>query len=104
MVSFTSLAEEILVSARQLDEHLASKDLAPSSFDQDTLVGLPNDIEAARDNVINTAQTLKQLALGAGGRVMEIAFTVRFQNSHSRIVVIAKNIQVDRTPLPPCHP
>ncbi|KAL8980683.1 MAG: hypothetical protein Q9205_004301 [Flavoplaca limonia] len=66
MVSFTSLAEEILVSARQLDEHLASKDLVPSSFDQDTLVGLPKGIEAARDNVINTTQTLKQLALGAG--------------------------------------
>ncbi|KAL9613198.1 MAG: hypothetical protein Q9204_008913, partial [Flavoplaca sp. TL-2023a] len=75
MVSFTSLAEEILVSARQLDEHLASKDLAPSSFDQDTLVGLPKGIEAARDNVINITQTLKQLALGAGGRAMEIAFT-----------------------------
>lgn len=95
MVSFTSLAEEILVSARQLDEHLASKDLAPSSFDQDTLVGLPNDIEAARDNVINTTQTLKQLALGPGGRAMEIAFTVRFYSSHCRIVVTAKDIQVD---------
>ncbi|KAL8671047.1 MAG: hypothetical protein Q9168_004440 [Polycauliona sp. 1 TL-2023] len=74
MVSFTSLAEEILVSAKRLDEHLASKDLPPSSFDQDTLVDLPDDVAAARNNVINTSQTLKQLAYGAVGRAMEIAF------------------------------
>ncbi|KAL8849901.1 MAG: hypothetical protein Q9221_005167 [Calogaya cf. arnoldii] len=74
MVSFTSLAEEILVSARRLDEHLASNNLPASTFDQDTLVDLPNDVEAALANLINTTQTLKQLALGGAGRAMEIAF------------------------------
>ncbi|KAL8734016.1 MAG: hypothetical protein Q9166_001777 [cf. Caloplaca sp. 2 TL-2023] len=73
MVSFTSLAEEILVSARRLDEHLASKKLL-SSFDEDTLVDLPSDVEESRDDLINKTQTLKQLAQGGVGRVMEIAF------------------------------
>ncbi|CAO1606194.1 MAG: hypothetical protein LQ349_002790 [Xanthoria aureola] len=75
MVSFTSLAEEILVSARRLDEHLASNNLPSSSFDHDTLVDLPNNVEVARDNLINTTQTLKQLAQGGVGRAMEIAFS-----------------------------
>ncbi|KAI4277153.1 MAG: hypothetical protein L6R38_005497 [Xanthoria sp. 2 TBL-2021] len=75
MGSFTSLAEEILVSARRLDEHLASNNLPSASFDQDTLVDLPNDVEAARDNLVNTTQTLKQLAQGGVGRAMEIAFS-----------------------------
>ncbi|KAI4222618.1 MAG: hypothetical protein L6R36_006006 [Xanthoria steineri] len=75
MVSFTSLAEEILVSARRLDEHLASNNLPSSSFDHDTLVDLPHNIEVARDNLINTTQTLKQLAQGGVGRAMEIAFS-----------------------------
>lgn len=79
MGSFTSLAEEILVSARRLDEHLASNNLPSASFDQDTLVDLPNDVEAARDNLVNTTQTLKQLAQGGVGRAMEIAFSVRYQ-------------------------
>ncbi|KAL8772303.1 MAG: hypothetical protein Q9209_002515 [Squamulea sp. 1 TL-2023] len=75
MVSFTSLAEEILISARRLDEHLASNDLPSPTFDLDTLVDLPDDVEAARDNLINTTQTLKQLAQGGVGRTMEIAFS-----------------------------
>lgn len=79
MVSFTSLAEEILVSARRLDEHLASNNLPSSSFDHDMLVDLPHNIEVARDNLINTTQTLKQLAQGGVGRAMEIAFSVRPQ-------------------------
>lgn len=103
MVSFTSLAEEILVSARRLDEHLASKDIPPASFDQDTLVDLPHDVGAARDHLINTTQTLKRLAQGAGGRAMEIAFSVRIQISHCWVTVIAENTEVDRTSLPPCH-
>lgn len=79
MVSFTSLAEDILASAKRLDEHLASKGLPPSSFDNDTLADLPNDVEATRNSLIDTTHALKQLAQGPHGSTMEILFSVSFQ-------------------------
>ncbi|KAL8946577.1 MAG: hypothetical protein Q9222_007050, partial [Ikaeria aurantiellina] len=75
MPSFTSLAEEALASARQLDEYLASKNLPPSSFETDTLTDLPPDLEIVRTNLIDTSQTLKQLAQGEVGRTVEILFS-----------------------------
>ncbi|KAL8838358.1 MAG: hypothetical protein Q9170_002165 [Blastenia crenularia] len=74
MVPLTSLAEDILASAKQLDKHLASKGLPSSSFDNDTLVDLPEDVEEVRNSLIDTTNTLKQLAQGHVAVPMEIGF------------------------------
>ena len=79
MVSFTSLAEEILASAKQLDEHLASKGIDGSSFDNDTLIDLPDDIEDIRNGLIDDTQTLKQLAQGHVAAPMEMVLGVSRQ-------------------------
>ncbi|KAL8894384.1 MAG: hypothetical protein Q9207_008508, partial [Kuettlingeria erythrocarpa] len=76
MSTFTSLAEDILTSAKRLDAHLASQGRPPSSFDEDTLGGdLPPDMEATRNHLIDTTQTLKQLAQGPHDSTMETLFS-----------------------------
>lgn len=77
MVTLTSMAEEILVYARQIDDHLASKGLPSPSFDHDTLESLPDHIALARDHLVDTTQSLKQLSQGGIGRATEIAMGVR---------------------------
>ncbi|KAL9600846.1 MAG: hypothetical protein Q9219_002888 [cf. Caloplaca sp. 3 TL-2023] len=74
MVSFTSLAEDILASAKRLDEHLASNGLPSTSFDKDTLVNLPDDLEAVRNSIIDNSNTMKLLAQGPVAVPMEISF------------------------------
>ncbi|KAL8749667.1 MAG: hypothetical protein Q9184_006719 [Pyrenodesmia sp. 2 TL-2023] len=75
MPSFTSLAEDILAAAKRLDEHLASQGKPASSFDQDTLEDLPPNMEATRSRLINTTQTLKQLAQGPHDATLETMFS-----------------------------
>ena len=64
MPTLTSLAEEILTNAKRLDEHLYSQLQASPSFDHDALVNLSPQLERARDAIINSAHTLKQLTQG----------------------------------------
>ena len=73
----TQLAEEILVSARRVDAYNAHRNLAPTSFENDTMWGLPPDVEAARKTIIDSTQTLKWLALGPVGLFKEILCSVR---------------------------
>ncbi|KAI4186600.1 MAG: hypothetical protein LQ346_005645, partial [Caloplaca aetnensis] len=75
MTTFTSLAEDILKSAKLLDAHLASQGRPPSSFDEDTLGDLPPDMEATRNHLIDTTQNLKQLAQGPHDATMETLFS-----------------------------
>lgn len=82
MPSFTSLAEDILTAAKRLDEHLASQGKTMCSFDEDTLEDLPHDMEATRSRLINTTQTLKQLAQGPHGATMESMFSASLSFHH----------------------
>lgn len=76
MPSFTSLAEEILKNAKQLDEHLASQQRPSPSFDHDALVDLSPQLESTRDALIDSTHTLKQLAQGPTRATVEIMFSV----------------------------
>ena len=76
MGPLTSLAEEILENAKRLDQHLSSSNLEPASFDNDSLVAVPPELEATRKALINATQTLKQLSQGPVGLSMDIIFNV----------------------------
>ncbi|MCJ1470776.1 hypothetical protein MMC07_009423 [Pseudocyphellaria aurata] len=75
MPSFTEIAESILADAKRLDAHISSKGLPPSSFERDTLDDLPGDLQKCRDALVDSTQTLKQLALGPTGVVLEVLFS-----------------------------
>ena len=77
MSSFTEYAEELLVCAKELDQYLATEKLPPPSFDHDVLTELPPDLKKTLKTVINTSNTLKQLAQGSVGIAAEILFSVR---------------------------
>ncbi|KAI1656461.1 putative O-methyltransferase [Daldinia decipiens] len=72
--SFTELALEILDLALKLDSQLASQGRKQTTFEFDTLRGLPVEINATREEFINKTQTAKRLALGAGGILRELVF------------------------------
>lgn len=76
MSSLTEIAESILANAKRLDAYTASKGLPWSSFDHDSLHHLSDDLERCRDALVDSAQSLKQLALGPMGLCGEIAFSV----------------------------
>ncbi|KAL8785484.1 MAG: hypothetical protein Q9195_008627 [Heterodermia aff. obscurata] len=73
MASLTSLAEEALAQAKKLDAYCLSEGRSLTSFDSDTLNDLPPDLSAARDALIDSSHTLKQLALRPLGLLAEIA-------------------------------
>jgi hypothetical protein len=60
----TQLAEQLLEQAKALDAHNAANGLPPASFDNETFVELPLEVETQRRAVINMAQDLKRLAQG----------------------------------------
>ncbi|MCJ1456321.1 hypothetical protein MMC28_006682 [Mycoblastus sanguinarius] len=72
MPSLTSLAEEALVQAKKLDEHLLSQGRQHTSFEHDTLIELPPDLVEAQEALVNSAHTLKRLALRPEGVLAEI--------------------------------
>ena len=78
MPSLTSLAEEILANAKRLDEHLASQQQPSPSFDHDVLGNLSPQLEAARDTLIDSTHTLKQLAQGSMRATVDIMLNVGF--------------------------
>lgn len=81
MPSLTSLAEEILTNAKKLDEHLTSQNQPSPSFDHDVLINLPPQLESARDALIDSTHTLKQLTQGPVRATIEIIFNVRVHRS-----------------------
>lgn len=76
MPSLTEIAESILANARRLDAYTASKGLPSSSFERSTLDDLPVDLEQCRNALIDSTQSLKQLALGPMGLCVEVSFSV----------------------------
>ena len=85
MPSLTQLAEEVLANAKRLDAYTTSKNLPPVSFDDDCLVDLPADVDAARKSLIDSTQTLRRLALGPVGTNIDIAYSVRFPHPYPTI-------------------
>ncbi|KAM3074300.1 hypothetical protein ACMFMF_006316 [Clarireedia jacksonii] len=63
------------VYATALDEHLLSSGRPQTSFDEDTMDNLPPEMEEIRNNLIDTAHTIKYLALGPRGILSDILFS-----------------------------
>ena len=74
--SLTSIAEEALAAAKALDAYVTEHNLPFPSIEEDTLSGLPLKLKETRNVLVNSGQLLKQLALGAQGRLSESMFTV----------------------------
>ncbi|KAL9092895.1 MAG: hypothetical protein Q9165_004313 [Trypethelium subeluteriae] len=72
MPLFTDLVKQMLGPAEALDLYLLSADLPPTSFENDTLLDLPSELEQARDSLVDVAQTTKRLAQGSRGTLREI--------------------------------
>ena len=81
MPSLTSLAEEILINAKRLDEHLAAQRQPSPSFDHDAWIDLPPQLESARDALIDSTHTLKQLAQGPVRATTDIFMSVGSRGS-----------------------
>lgn len=77
----TSLAEEILINAKRLDEHLAAQKQPPPSFDHDAWIDLPSQLESDRDALIDSTHTLKQLAQGPVRATTDILMSVGSRGS-----------------------
>lgn len=76
MSTLTEIAEGILANAKRLDAFTSSQGLPSPSFECDTLQNLPPDLEQTRNDLVNSTQKLKRLALGPVGVVYEILFSV----------------------------
>lgn len=76
MPSLTKIAEGILADAKRIDAYTASKGLPDASFETETLIDLPDDLEDCRKSLVNSTQELKQLAQGPVGLLLELLFTV----------------------------
>ena len=84
MPSLTSLAEEILINAKRLDEHLAAQKQPSPSFDHDDVwINLSPQLEAARDALIDSTHTLKQLTQGPVRATADILLNVKPVNPKS---------------------
>jgi len=81
MPSLTSLAEDILANAKRLDTHLASQNQSSPSFDHDAFVDLPPQLESARDALVDSTHTLKQLSQGPVRATIDIIFSVRSRDT-----------------------
>ena len=75
MASLTTLAEEALEHAKKLDAYLESQGMPFTSFKQDSLASLPSNLLHHRQGLINTAQTLKQLAQGPSDLLDEMVWS-----------------------------
>ena len=77
MPSLTSLAEQVLAQAKQLDKYLESKNLPPPSFDQDVFDDLPAELQNVRSSLASVSNDLKSLTRGPVSSTSDIAFSVR---------------------------
>ena len=77
MPSFTSLAEEILLHAKALDEHISTRGIRFPSFDHDILTDLPPELASTRNALLDSTHEMKQLAQGPIGTTCDVLFNVR---------------------------
>ncbi|KAI9931189.1 hypothetical protein ASPWEDRAFT_34287 [Aspergillus wentii DTO 134E9] len=68
----TLLAEELLENCKALDAYNEANGRKPASFDYDTFVDLPLDVENRRMEVVDQAQDLKRLAQGSTDLFVEL--------------------------------
>jgi len=80
MPSLTEIAEGILAGAKRLDGYTSSKGLPFTSFANNTLSDLPDDIEDCRKALVDSTQEFKQLVHGPVGLLMEVLFLVSMRS------------------------
>ena len=76
MSLLTEIAEEILANSKRIDAFRTLNSTLPTSFGDESLTGLPADLESARLELIDSTQMLKRLALGPKGAFMGILYSV----------------------------
>ena len=72
----TTLAEELLEHARALDAYNEANGFEHVSFQHESFVDVPGEIEERRKKVINLAQDVKRLAQGPRDLLFETLNTV----------------------------
>lgn len=75
--SLTRLAEQLLEKAKVLDAYNQSNGLDPVSFERESFVDAPLDVEDTRKAAIDLAQDVKRLAQGPRDLLFESLNTVR---------------------------
>lgn len=73
----TSLAEKLLEKAKALDAYNERNSLSPASFESESFVDPPLDIEEIRRAAIDLAQDVKRLAQGPRDLILETLNLVR---------------------------
>lgn len=81
MPSLTSLAEELLAQAKQIDAYLETKQLPSPSFENDPLDELPGEMQALRYRIFNTSQQFTHLVRGPVMATSDICFSVSMPQS-----------------------
>ena len=82
MPSLTSIAEEVLAKARDIDRYLDLNGLAARSYNNDILADLPGDLQNVRYSLANSSNELKKLAQGPE--------TFKFRNKALNNYIFAK--------------
>ena len=70
------MAETILAQAKKLDAHLESNKIPYSSFEEDTLDQLPDELQDDRWALANSSNELKKLSRGAAMGTIDLALNV----------------------------
>lgn len=81
-MSLSDIAEDILACASKIDRHANLAGRSPTSFLEDTLGQLPEDVEQARKTLVDKTQELRQLALGPVGLCLDVLFSVRQRHTN----------------------
>lgn len=76
MPTLTSMAEDLLAKAKQIDSYLESQNLPSPSYRHDVFEALPAELQKTRASLVNDSNELKNLARGPIGVTMDIAFNV----------------------------
>ena len=88
--SLVDLATDLLTAAKALESHLQTKGLPSPTFDNGLLSSLPPEVEARRATLVNSADTIKRLALGPAGSTVEMLLS--WTNDVSLRVVYAYKV------------
>jgi hypothetical protein len=77
----TALAKQLLDHAQALDAYNEAQTLPPASFDYESFVDLPLEIEDRRKALIDLTQDAKRLAQGPRDLLFELIYLVRSSSS-----------------------
>ena len=96
-IKVREIAQNILESARALDEYTASQGLDTTSFTQHTLPTLSGDLEVVRKKIVDSTTELKALVQGPIGQLYDVLFEVRMEILCNRGVSPAANFLSSQT-------